>query len=146
MDNTSSREWNNKLEEKISKDIATLRDEGNSIILLGDFNGHIRVEDGGIPGGDVVTDTNGRRVINLTNNTGLTMLNNQQNCVGKWTWMKNNSRSIIDYVLLDKKLHTKKVSMSIDDDGRTLWPSDPDHNWIEVSIEYTPQKRNTQGK
>ena len=66
VDNPQSRKWNDKLEQKIAKDIHSIKAEGVNVILIGDFNGYIRDdEDGGLPGGDIHTDINGQMVLNL---------------------------------------------------------------------------------
>ena len=47
VDGTNRKYWNDDLEERLSGDKHTLRGEGKSITLLGDFNGHIRADDRG---------------------------------------------------------------------------------------------------
>ena len=39
----------------------TIQNKGCRIILMGDFNGHVKVEDGGAPR-EKVTNVNGRRI------------------------------------------------------------------------------------
>ena len=134
VDNPQNRDWNDKLEEKIARDIHTLKDEGMHILLLGDFNGHIREEDGGVPRGDPHTDKNGQRVVNFCSSHDLSILNCSPQCEGKWTWMRRDSRSIIDYMLLDNRIKENCRGMMIDDEGKK-WPSDSDHNWMQMEIE-----------
>ena len=122
-----------------------MKEEGKLVSLFGDFNGHISENEGGVPQGDINTDTNGKRVLNLIQAHDMTILNADKRCKGKWTWMRRNSKSIIDYVLLDKTLHQHAVEMVIEDEGGN-WPSDPDHNWVSVSIEHETQKKKDEGQ
>ena len=49
-------------------------------MLLGDFNGHIREEDGGVPGGDTYTDINGQKVLNFSQVHELKIMNCDDKC------------------------------------------------------------------
>ena len=79
----------------------------NHILLLGDFNAKIGNGEQGIPSGDPIITPNGKRLINLTNNFNLKILNKNPKCKGKWTRIdtKNeNEKSIIDYSLCTQAL------------------------------------------
>ena len=90
-----SREQNNKLEEE---DINEQKGEGRRILLMGDFNGHLnKGEDG-----ELRCDINGERILGIVENEGLELINETDVCLCKWTWMRKNSKSCIDYVLADE--------------------------------------------
>ena len=82
VDGSSTKDWNDELEGKISGEIQLLKEEGKCITLVGDFNGHIKSEDGGVIDGDNHTDTNGGRVINLRETHELKIVNIDPLCTG----------------------------------------------------------------
>ena len=55
------------------------------ILLLGDFNAKVGNGEQTIPNDDPTIIPNGKRLINLTNNFNLKILNKSPKCKGKWT-------------------------------------------------------------
>jgi hypothetical protein len=87
------------------------------VIILGDLNGHISEKDGGIKGAHKKTNINGHRIVNLVKRFKMKIMNTDCRCEGKWTWMRRDQRSVIDYVIsgeLGKKNITKII---IDETG-----------------------------
>ena len=60
--------WNDEILDSIHSDITLLHREGHRVVLLGDFNGHIHVKDGGPKGVTVPTNSNGLRVLSIVRN------------------------------------------------------------------------------
>ena len=82
---------------------------------------------------------NGRRLINLTNNLNLKILNKSPKCKGKWTRIntKNeNEKSIIDYTLSTQALYTNINAIIIDEEEnyKLNGKSKTDHNSIIIEI------------
>lgn len=140
------KEWNDKLEQRLTEDIAQLELEGKTICLLGDFNAHIEEADGGVLGQDkkTKTNTNGGRVTRLVDQHGLEMVNKFAKCKGKWTRMTERNKSVIDYVLISEQHQEIILSMTIDDTGTGL-AGTSDHNLIDLELNLTPQQ-DTQGR
>ena len=105
----------------------------NYILLLGDFNAKIGNGEQGIPSGNSIITPNGKRLINLTNNFNLKILNKNRKCKGKWTRIdtKNeNEKSIIDYSLCTQALYTNLNTTTIDEEEnyKLNGRSKTDHN------------------
>ena len=99
----------------------------NHILLLGD------------PSGDLKITPNGKRLINLTNNLNLKILNKSPKCKGKWTRInaKNeNEKSIIEYALYTQALYTNINTIIIDEEEncKLNGKSKTNHNSIMIEI------------
>ena len=80
---------------------------------------------------------NGKRLINLTNNFNLKILNKSPKCKGKWTRVntKNeNEKSIINYALCIQALYTNLITITIDESYKLNGKSKTDHNSIIIKI------------
>lgn len=127
-------EWNDRIEQTLVEDIQQHQTEGAKVLLLGDFNGHIGEQEGGVQGTLHETDENGRRVIRIMQGNNLVMLNGSDKCSGKWTRMRGGQKpSIIDYALVEEHNREMVHQMEIDDSGKGLADS-TDHSWIELQI------------
>ncbi|CAL4124685.1 unnamed protein product, partial [Meganyctiphanes norvegica] len=124
--NNISRERNRKLTELIEERIETMKD---NIIILGDFNAHIKILDG------EKTDENGRLIINMIEKNNLILLNLDDKCNGKYTWRREGkveSKSAIDFVIMNEKLYKEFIDMNIDEKQEIIDLSD--HNLISINI------------
>ncbi len=115
----------NKLEEQVNE----LREEGKVVVVMGDFNCRI----GAGRGGDEVVNTNGRRLLAWSTECDMVILNNGRKCTGKWTWSNADSRTTIDYMLIDKEDEHLVTRMTIDDEG--LMDVGSDHCILELELE-----------
>jgi len=86
-------------------------------------------------------DENGRMVVNLEKELGLSVVNWSEKCKGSWTWAKNSSKSAIDYVLACPDMYNDVQLMVVDEEG-DMGSIGADHNFIEVSLKgsITPEK------
>ena len=84
-------------------------DEG--LIILGDFNGHIR----GL--GPHETDFNGKMILEWMSNYSLILLNMDEKCQGVITWSRDykNQHSAVDFVLVNNNKYKKICNMKIDE-------------------------------
>ncbi len=108
------REWNDDIESNLMEEIQQLKKEGTEVCLVGDFNGHIegmREKQG------EKTDTNGERVMRLTEQNNMEIVNRSEKCRGKWTWMQRGSKTVVDYVMMDTNLAERIVKMTVDEEG-----------------------------
>jgi hypothetical protein len=96
------REWNDEIQEKIARTIQTAQLKGHRVFIAGDFNGHVATEDGGTDENVKRSDWNGQRVVQIAREGNLRIINSTDKCEGKWTWMKRNLKSVIDYVITDE--------------------------------------------
>ena len=142
-------EWNDNLSKVISADVSRLQSEkGNATLLVGDFNAHISEEDGGVVGCGATTNRNGRMLLDFAETAGMSILNTQRVCEGKWTRMRGvNQPSILDYALIDEQHSYRVQRMKIDDEGLGLADA-TDHSWISMHLSlkirrasHTPQPR-----
>lgn len=111
------QEDNDQIEQDLVMDIAQLKKEGRTVVLVGDANGHIGEMDGGVEGVVRRTDRNGRRILRIMDQMGMVMVNRSRKCTGKWTWMRAQQKSVIDYVLIEDGEVDRVVKMVIEGKG-----------------------------
>ena len=101
------------------------------LLILGDFNGHLEKLDGR------KEDIKGRTALDWPTNFDLVLMNSDKKCEGTITREKENKKTAIDMVLMNRKLYEKFKSMKIDEDRDILDISD--HNLI--SIEFNARQK-----
>ena len=118
---SNKNEAGNEANKKIRRDVETLieNNEKEGLILLGDFNGHIKMIDGRDD------DLNGKMLIDFMEKYNLNMLNMDSRCKGKYTWSQRGSKTTIDYILVNEKALESFQDMEIDEDK--IMFSDSDH-------------------
>ena len=109
------------------------------MLLLGDFDAKIVNEEQGIPNGDPKIISKEKRLLNLTNNFNLKILNKSPKCKGKWTRIntKNDKeKSIIDYALCTQALYKNINTMIIyeEENYKLSGKNKTDHNSIIIKI------------
>ena len=130
--------WNRRLKSEIEKKI-TQRDDDEALIIMGDFNGHT-----GFLGYQEL-DKNGEFVMELMHNHNLILLNNDTKCEGLYTWSRDNQKSVIDYMLVNKKMYDMFIDMKIDENKETIDISD--HNMLTAKFKIAqPRTTNTKKK
>ena len=129
--NNNNNEWNKDIMEILHRDITRWKTQNKEIILLGDFNGHIHVNDGGSQ--EIhSTNENGKLLLDLIKAHDLTMMNSSGKCKGKWTWMRANQKSVVDYVVTSQSEADISQSLVIDDTGKH-WSIGSDHSWMVLT-------------
>ena len=91
---------------------------------MGDFNAHIGL------GIEQRPNTNGPRLLNLVWACELVIGNELPQCQGRWTWEREQKRSVIDYILFSRVLVVKRVQ--IEDSERKKIGSDYNLLWYKV--------------
>ena len=99
---------------------------------MGDFNGHIGLI------GNRRLDRNGKFVKKLMDEKNLTLLNLEEKCVGTVTWEKNESRSTIDFILVNNEGNKDFLQMNIDEKKEIYDLSD--HNLIQASFNWDARR------
>ena len=74
------------------------------------------------------TNTNGKKILKLTEELDLNILNLDPRCEGEATWGRGEQSSTIDFLLANKNMTEKFEKMTIDEDQKTFDLSD--HNLI----------------
>ncbi len=124
--------WNDMIVEILITEMDILRRMGYNVVIMGDLNGHIKYEDGGVKDGMKTTNTNGRRILKMIEKGEMRMWNKEDKCIGKWTRMRGEDRSIVDYMIGDKEITKNLKKMNIDDEGK--WECRSDHVWLTAEI------------
>ena len=93
------KERNSNIKKEIELIIDKAGENSEAAMVLGDFNGHIDVL------GQQKEDENGRIVLDWVNNYGMQLLNLDAACEGIYTWSRNEQRSAIDFVLVNRKCY-----------------------------------------
>ena len=95
----------------LTEEIEFLKANGNEIMILGDMNAHFKHLDTVPENGNTV------RIQSLMEETGLSRANDSPKCKGRYTWQRNKSRSVVDYVLVDETVESMIDQILIDDVG-----------------------------
>ena len=90
---------------------------------IGDWNGHMKWSPYGLA--TQGEDYQGKIIWEFNDRLGLHIMNGSNKCTGKWTWMKGNLKTVIDYVLIERDVTYKITGMKIDD-----------HAWIEIQVNH----------
>jgi len=96
-------------------------------IVMGDFNAHIGFL------GEQRQNNNGELLLNFMERWNLVMLNADDRCMGTYTRIMGNDRSVIDFMLVDEKVYDKFKGMEIDEDKVKFDLSD--HCYISGNFE-----------
>ena len=108
------------------------------IIIMADCNGRIG---NAIPFCDKETNSNGERLLNFADNSGLQILNCTKLCYGKYTWFRHNLKSAIDYMLCSKSVLKYAKKFTVDDERDMNIGSD--HNVLLLNCIVEVGKANT---
>ena len=103
------------------------KEEEEALIILGDFNGHIGIIKETRP-----LDKNGKMILRWLDDYNLTLLNLDEKCEGAFTRTIKDQKSIVDYVLINKKMYNRFKEMKIDENKEIYDRSD--HNLITVNF------------
>ena len=98
----------------IKQQIHESRERDESIMIVGDFNSRVGEA---IEGNNRKVSKGGKKLLKMIEKEGLMLVNGSRNCTGKWTREENNSKSILDYVVVDRELgeHIKKTTIHDED-------------------------------
>lgn len=91
-----------------------------SLIIVGDFNCKV----GDMVQGNIGKKSKGgKKLLQVIEKEGLCLGNGMEMCEGKWTWQERNSKSIVDYIIIDEELkeHIKEIKI-YDDGNREISP------------------------
>ena len=90
-------------------------------LVMGDFNGHVDFL------GDHDTNRNGEMILDFMEKWNLIMLNADDRCDGLYTRVQGNERTVIDYYLVDERMHERLEWMRIDEEKSDFDLSDHCH-------------------
>ena len=106
---------NKKLKKIIEKKIEQNEKEG--LIIAGDFNGHIRII-------DEREDINGKMITEWVEGYEMILLNLDEKCEGKYTRIRGEQKTTVDYILVNKKIYDSFENMKIDEEKELIENSD----------------------
>ena len=124
-----------KMEEQIIKG----RNRNQKVLIVGDLNCKIGKE---INGNKDIVTKGGRMLLKLVKDQDMEIVNaNTNKCKGLWTRAENGSKSVLDYVLVNKE-HLESIEKMVIDEKREITPYSQegahakrtytDHNMIKV--------------
>ena len=103
------------------------------VLVLGDFNGHI----GFI--GEQMCNRKGEMMLEFSDRWGLTILNADDKCNGKYTRVQGEEKSVIDFYLANECMYKKFVRMKVDEDKEEFDLSD--HCYIRADFKIEGRKK-----
>jgi exonuclease III len=104
-------------------------DDTANIVVMGDFNGKIGLNP---LNEDQTVDYNGQGLLNFCDATDLEILNLNDKCTGVYTWVRNQQRSVLDYVCVSQNVIDRLDNILIDDKG--VYHLGSDHNMIITTL------------
>ena len=107
-----------KMYRNIKDHITESRMKDERIIITGDFNCKIGKH---IMGNREEVSTFGKLLLELASNEEMDILNANSKCKGMWTRIEGGTKSVIDYVLVQKE-DTKYLNEMIIDEEKTITP------------------------
>ncbi len=109
-----------------------LRSQGWSPIWAGDFNSKIGDDEFGISGNHPRIDAAGRELRRFVRANDFYIANRSPHCMGLWTRTENDSRSVLDYILLDETLAPQIKSVFVDENKERNLFSDHCLVWADL--------------
>jgi exonuclease III len=108
--------------EQLTAEVVKYKMKGD-VIVMGDMNARM-----GDATGDGDSNENGDELKEMCDVCGMFVVNGSEYASGKWTWSSGDSRSVIDYVLVNKDAVSRVSSMVVREDE----DSGSDHNVLEL--------------
>jgi len=123
----------NELHNQILSEVLQINDSDDNahFVIMGDFNGKIGSY---IPDGDPVINYNGQALLNFAEDSNTTILNCTKLCSGRWTWSRNDQRSILDYFLVSDNVLSTVKEMVVNDSGSQNIGSDHDIMYMKLNF------------
>ena len=129
-------EINSRLYDLLKTESYQLRDEGFSVVFMGDFNGHLgkkSVENpNGIEGDLCDQNQNGKLLLDFTDTLGLEILNGMELCKGTYTRIEGGRLSIVDFGLVESEMLHRIRQFNIDESKQLAQGSD--HCLLSMSL------------
>ena len=98
------------------------------VFIMGDFNAHVGII------GEQEFNYNGKIVMDIMTENNMIMLNYTDKCKGTYTWSRGQSKSVIDFVLVNSLAFGICDQMDIDEQQEQFDLTD--HNLIEISLKF----------
>lgn len=128
----TNQQRNIKMKKEITEKVKDSSDKHT--IVLGDFNSHVGFQ------GPQPLNKNGELVLDMMEETNLTLLNGLPECTGEITRSQNNTKSAIDLVLVNDRLLSLFSQMVIDENKDIYDLSDHNLVQIDFKVDDKPQK------
>ena len=107
-----------KVYQRIEKEIKTAREKKQRVMLMGDFNCKVGEM---ISGNKPEITMGGKLLLQMLERNEMRLANIWKNCNGLWTRQIGTERSVIDYIVLEKKQMEHIHSLLIDE-GKNIAP------------------------
>ena len=101
-------------------------DDDELVFIMGDFNAHVGII------GEQELNYNRKIVLDIMTENNMIMLNDTDKCKGTYTWSRGQSKSVIDFVLVNSLDLGICDQMDIDEQQEQFDLTD--HNLIEISL------------
>ena len=101
---------------------------------MGDFNAHVGII------GEQELNCNGKIVLDIMTENNMIMLNDTDKCKGTCTWSRRQSKSMIDFVLVNSLAFRMCDQMEIDEQQEKFDLTDP--NLIDISLKLNYMHQN----
>ena len=98
--------------ESINDQILLAKQHEQKLLLLGDFNCKIGEH---ITGNTKEVTKSGRNFLKMVKNNKLTIVNTMEKCEGVWTRAEGQSKSVLDYMLVDAEEEQAVKKLLIDE-------------------------------
>ena len=104
--------------KNIKEQIKRAEELSQRIIIMGDFNCKVGES---IEGNKEEISKGGKMLLKVIKDYKLAMVNNHEECIGKWTRKENNSYAILDYIIINEE-HMEKIKKVVIDEEKESTP------------------------
>ena len=129
--------------DKLDRDLQEMTLTGKPVMVVGDLNAHIGNDDEGIPGNNNKIGPNGKEYREFIRRNELVLVNSTQKCVGKWTRIQGEKKSILDLTIANQKAYDCILNMVIDENMTYSMESKVnivDHRMTVLHYKLNPKK------
>ena len=103
----------------LKEQVQEARKKDESVMIVGDFN--CKVGDK-IRGNHAKESKGGKKLMKFIEKEGLVLGNSLETCSGTWTRNENGTKSILDYLLVDKELGGHMKEIKVYDETKEISP------------------------
>ena len=138
-----------KMYESINEQILIAKQKQQKLLLMGDFNCKVGNK---IIGNSKEISKSGKNFLHMIKSNKLEMINGSEKCSGLWTREEGGTKSVLDYMLINKEDETALIEMTIDEEREYAPRRDDDHittsdhNTIIAKFNWLIDERNKQSK
>ena len=113
QESRTSKEEYEEMYRSVGEQILIAKQKNQKLLLMGDFNCKIGER---VKGNTQEVSRSGKDFLKMAKSNKLLIINESEKCTGIWTREEGNSKSVLDYMLIDKEDEIALSEMLIDEE------------------------------